>query len=368
MSLRVITCFLFSFICSLAPLRAAEPPQQTQHQVLFIMTELAIGGAERALVSMINAWDVPNTHIDVFLTKRGGTFESFLREDCSIVSEQEAFSRTYDVAAAYGEWLAPEDFLLRAKAKRRVQWIHTDLLASPFDVPLKHRECCEGIDVFACVSEKSAESLKTMFPDLSEKIHVISNVLDSSMIRKQALEKAKGFPKKSLITVVTVGRLTYPKALDRAIKVHNRLNKEHIRFRWLVVGEGEERPHLTALIKKYHLKKKFILLGAYSNPFPYVKKADIFALPSYYEGRSVAIEEAKSLRRPILMTNVSGAHEQIISGVNGLIVDNTEDAIYKGLKKLIKSKKLRKKFSKSLKNFTYDNSAIYKNIEELFFQ
>jgi glycosyltransferase involved in cell wall biosynthesis len=175
------------------------------------------------------------------------------------------------------------------------------------------------------------------------------------------------FPKDGLLTVVSVGRLSPEKAFDRAIKVHSRLDKKGISFRWYIVGEGDERPKLEKEIEECKLQRKFILLGAKMNPYPYIAQADIFVLPSLFEGCSIVVNEAKILKRPILVTDVGAAREQIVSERTGLIVDNKEKAIFEGLKRLLQNEALRKKFSRALSGFEYENESIYKQIEQVFF-
>ena len=52
-------------------------------------------------------------------------------------------------------------------------------------------------------------------------------------------------------------------------------------------------------------------MGVKENPYPYIKKADIYVQPSRYEGKSIAIDEAKILKKPIVVTNFSTAKDQI---------------------------------------------------------
>jgi glycosyltransferase involved in cell wall biosynthesis len=363
-SLRVI----LGLILYALPVQLFCSHEQPQRHVLFIMDKLQMGGSEQAFVSLINSWEIPQTKVEIFLKARGGVLEPFLRKDFPIISAKEAFSCTYDVAVAYVEWLNPKSNLRKAHAKRKVQWIHTDLLEKPQDRPFKHKELCEGIDAFICVSEGAAESAKKIQPQLSRKIFSIHNVLDGDMVREKAKKEKDCFPQDGILNVVSVGRLAPEKALERAIRVHNRLDKEGICFRWYVVGEGRDRSILEEQIKQLGMEGKFILLGGKLNPYPYITQADIFALPSFFEGFSTVINEAKLLARPILMTEVSGAREQIESEKNGLIVANDEEAIYYGMKRLLQDSSLRKEFSDTLQGFVYDNGPIYAQIEKVLLE
>ena len=169
-----------------------------------------------------------------------------------------------------------------------------------------------------------------------------------------------------MVNLVTVSRLEEGKGIDRAIRVHKRLNDEGITFYWYIVGNGTILEKLQQRVRVSGLEDKFIFLGLQINPYPYIKAADIFVLPSYSEGAPVVLAEALSLRRPIVSTNVGNASEQIHSGINGLVVDNSDEALYQGLKSLILNKQLRTKFSKELKKFSYDNKSIVKKLMGLF--
>ena len=93
---------------------------------------------------------------------------------------------------------------------------------------------------------------------------------------------------------------------------------------WIVVGEGNERNNLEQLISEYKLEKHFQLIGAKENPYKYIQLSDIYVQASRFEGKSIAIDEAKILAKPIVVTNFDTAKDQIENMVNGLIVDTNE--------------------------------------------
>ena len=71
------------------------------------------------------------------------------------------------------------------------------------------------------------------------------------------------------------------------------------------------------MIEENQLQDHFILLGMKENPYPYIKEADIYVQPSRFEGKSIAIDEAKILQKPIVVTNFSTAKDQIKNQENG---------------------------------------------------
>jgi glycosyltransferase involved in cell wall biosynthesis len=342
--------------------------QGSPQRVLFVMENLGVGGTEQAFISLMNLWAVPNTKVEIFLKSRGGIFEQFLRKDLPIISEKEAYSRFYDVAACfYGPKADSQTEVTKVHAKRRVQWIHADLSACPEENFFNRKELYEGVDAFIGVAKKCAESARKICPPARDKIFAIPNVLDQELIKRKAAELIPSFPRDGVCNVVSVGRLSYEKGYRRAVKVFSQLDREGILFRWYIIGEGAARSKLERQIQQVGLKDKVILLGQKTNPYPYMVQADIFCMPSRCEGWGLAVTEAKILGRPILFTDVASARDQIDSETNGLIVDNNKEAIYVGLRRLLLDEKLREKFSAALQGYTYDNCSIYQQIEKVFF-
>ena len=100
-------------------------------------------------------------------------------------------------------------------------------------------------------------------------------------------------------TIVSVGRLSNEKGFDLAVEASKILKDKNINFRWYFIGDGNQREALEQKIKSYQLQNHVLLLGLKDNPYPYIKKAKIYAQTSRFEGKSIAIDEAKILRKPI---------------------------------------------------------------------
>ena len=126
-----------------------------------------------------------------------------------------------------------------------------------------------------------------------------------------------------------------------AIEACRLLVDKGIEIAWYVIGEGEERQRLERMIADYGLQRHFILLGLKDNPYPYVKQADIYVQPSRFEGKSIAIDEAKILQKPIVVTSFSTAADQITHERNGLIVEMSAEAVADGIERFVKDDSLR---------------------------
>ena len=111
-----------------------------------------------------------------------------------------------------------------------------------------------------------------------------------------------------------------------------------------------------------------MLLDSQKNPWPYIKASDYFVMPSESESYPLTIGEVMGLKKPIISTNVGGIPEMIEDGVDGVLVDCNEDAIYEAMKQFLTDKNLVEKIIKGTKNADekFDEKKIYQQITEVF--
>ena len=241
--------------------------------------------------------------------------------------------KEYDLAINYLE-TEPPGFLLRyVKAKKYLQWIHTDVKNIPKEDIGNYIEEYEKMDKIVCVSKTSEKSMEEIFPELKEKLTVIYNFYNVEDILKKS-EEENPFVTGDM-NILSVGRCTIPKAYKRAIVVAEKLVKEGYDFCWYIIGDGLEKPEMEKLIKEKGIEENVKLLGLKDNPYPYIKNCDLFFLPSKYEGFPTVTIEAKVLEKAVLATMVCGIDEQIENGKQGIICENSEDGIHKALKEIL---------------------------------
>ena len=197
--------------------------------------------------------------------------------------------------------------------------------------------------------------------DIEQKEEVIYNYIDKKkIIEKSKKEVGQEYIDKALPSIITVARLVPQKAIDRLIKVHKRLIDEKINHNIYVIGDGPEREKLKNQIKELKVEDTFKLMGKRENPYPYIKKADYFALLSKFEGYGMVIDEAKVLNKNIIITKTA-AIEAVKGYAKKLILENTEDAIYEGLKQVLQKNVV---FDDSETEF--DNENLINKINVLF--
>lgn len=247
--------------------------------------------------------------------------------------------KVYDAAFSYLEFWPMYYLAEKVKARTKAGWIHTDCEKLGLIPELEDR-IFEKIDNIVLVSAECKRMFQNCFSKWDYKAIVIENFLSISLVKKRAEEEADFYVERSKINLITVCRIDFTsKGLDRAVSVVEKLvNAGYERkFHWYVVGEGKDYEVLKCLITERKLGNSITLLGAKNNPFPYEKKCDVFFLPSYYEGKPVSVTEAQILGLVPIVTRYSSAEEQISNNIDGLIVDNNEEAILLGLRSLLES-------------------------------
>lgn len=239
----------------------------------------------------------------------------------------------YDAVITWEE-LYPAYFLAEAvKARAKIAWIHPDYLQCGFSSEID-QVAFKKLDILVAVSEQGKKSMQMGLPMLAEKIRCITNCVNLSDIYEKTEEVTEGIDL-SLFTLITVARLqNISKALDRAVRIANRLKVEGYQFKWYFVGDGEDRETIEKMITDLKLEDYVILLGEKSNPYPYIKAADLYVLQSYYEGKPMTVDEAIILGTPVLVTDYASAKEQV-DDQSGWVVQNDEEAIYQKIKDLI---------------------------------
>ena len=113
------------------------------------------------------------------------------------------------------------------------------------------------------------------------------------------------------------------------------------------------------------MEDRVFLYGSSDNPLPYVKEFDAFLLPSRYEGKPMAVTEAQMLGVPPVVTNYASAQKQIESGVDGLVVENSEDGIFEGIKYVITHMDDLKRWKRNLKRKSFRNDDAINQIKAM---
>lgn len=259
------------------------------------------------------------------------------------------FSEEFDLAIAYLEGASTYYVADYVRAKKKVAWIHVDMELAGYTKSL-NRDAYEKMDACFVVSSELKEGFFHIHPECEKKTFVFENILDRTDIRKRS-EKgdATEFDKNSFC-ILTVGRLHPQKGYDLVVEVMSDFKKKGYPIKWYIMGEGPLRSQLEKKIKAYDVEEELILLGAKKNPYPYFARCDLYVHPSRFEGKSIAISEAKLLGAPVVVSDVSGNRQQVKNNVNGLLCNLTKEELETSIISLYENEPLRKKMGNYNKN------------------
>ena len=256
----------------------------------------------------------------------------------------------YDAAIAYaGPTEIIDAYISRkVKAEKKIAWVHFDISKHKINKKL-YNNLYERFDKIFAVSNECKKKLDEIIPAVRNKSEVLFNIVSEDLINEMSESYVDFDDNYKGIKIITVGRLSKEKGQDLAIKALAKLKKDRYDVKWYCIGEGNSRQEFEQLIKEYKLEENFLLLGATSNPYPYIKNADIYVQTSRHEGYCLTLAEAKALNKPIVTTNFIGAYEQIKNNENGIIVSCNENDLAEGIRELIDNKEICDKFSDKLK-------------------
>lgn len=262
-------------------------------------------------------------------------------------------NKKYDVEFAAIHGFRDEILNSPIKSSKKLVWIHNDLSQVKGYNNEEIRKFF-GFDKIMVISEK----IQNLFESLAEnekqkeKIVRIYNPLDTNEIINKAKEKAEKYEfNKTIPTFISVGTVFPQKGFDRLLEAHKRLLDKGFFHRLLIIGDGYDFENIKKLKSDLGLDKTATMLGFTSNPYPYFSQADFYILSSRYEGFPTVLFEAITLKKNIIATDVSGVAEMLENGRLGLIVENSEDGIYKGMKQALLHPESFKTYENNLRDY-----------------
>lgn len=278
----------------------------------------------------------------------------------------------FDAEIAFVEGFATKLVSASTNSKsRKIAWVHTDMEQNPYaesnySSRERHIRAYKNFHRICCVSDSVMNAFKRLFFN-DESIVVQYNPVDSVAIIQNGEEQIELIPNKTL-QLGTIGRLENQKGFIRLINSLGEIQKENrFDFSLWIMGDGSQRTELEKLIKQNRLQKNVKLLGFQVNPYKYMSKCDAFVCSSYAEGFSTAATEALILGKPIFTTECAGMRELFGDEQCGMIVPNTDEALFKMLKELLSGGINPKQYTGAVRSRSqaFDIKSRMKEIEEL---
>ncbi|MBP1746219.1 MAG: glycosyl transferase [Deltaproteobacteria bacterium] len=206
-------------------------------------------------------------------------------------------------------------------------------------------------DNIIAVSEGVKTDLVEEFNIPPHNIEVIYNPIELNRIIELSNDPVEhAFFREGIPVILSAGRLVPQKGFDILLKAFRNVIRE-MDARLIILGEGPERESLSRLVDNLAITEKVSFLGFQDNPYKFISKADVFVLPSRYEGLPMVILEAMACGAPIVSTDCkSGPGEILQNGRHGVLIPPEDvNALSTAILKLLRDKTLREGFSVSAK-------------------
>lgn len=329
-------------------------------RILFIITGLIGGGAEKALLNLLQALDKNQYEIDVLVIFENNLSEkpisditfytlfnshngflyklvkhTYLNLHISLLLQyvtRSKIRKKYDVIVSFleGDSLLYHSFLFD-RAKRNVSWVHTDFIENHWSerhfVGTEEYKVYQKLDGIVFVSEYAQKQFNKVF-EISTDIqqYICPNIINEIEITQKAQTKISDVLKRKF-TICSVGRLEEVKGYDMVIEAARILKQRGVVVDFWIIGTGSQENRLRALIQEVGVDDIVHFLGYKKNPYPYMRMADIFLSSSRAEGLPLVFGEAMCLNKPIVATRTIGALTMLKNGEYGKIVDMSPCAI-----------------------------------------
>lgn len=361
-------------------------------KVMFMIESMIVGGAEKALINLVNNLDKNKYDVTVISMYKYSVYDGYdynfkelFNENIKVkylIDNSNQFNyklfnflynklpkhwfykyfirEKYDVEVSFYEGF-PTIFLANStnKNSRKIAWLHTDsnnAFGNFDETQLKEtKEIYSKYDFIVGVSKSVCDSFENIF-GMKEKLKVQYNIFEVDRIIEKSKEEIDENLKSDKFKMISVGRIIPIKSYDRLLRCVKKLKDDNLDFELWLVGDGSDKSKLEDYILENNLNGIVKILGFQDNPYKYINECDLFVCSSLAEGFSTVVAEAIILEKPIVTTQCSGMDELVGAGECGIITENNEDSLYEGLQKILENKEL----FYELKNNSKEKSKFFK--------
>jgi len=267
-------------------------------------------------------------------------------------------TKQYDVEVAAKEGFCTI-FTASGDSRRKINWVLTDYSVCNYSrnhMPLV-KQALRSIDLNIADSTQAMIAYNTVFKVRNSV--TIHNLMDTASIERKLAEDpdGKAIQDSSSPNLISVVRFHPQKAVDRLLYASHEATQAGYAHTLYLVGGGEEEGKLRKIVSDLKMDN-VVFLGYMANPYGAMRKADLFVLPSLYEGFATVISESLIVGTPVLSTDVSGAREQITKPDEGWVVENSQEGLNNGLIEAVSNPDRLKEMKKALAGYTYPNDEV----------
>ena len=269
----------------------------------------------------------------------------------------------FDTVVIYSD-VVGEISVRAIKANKYLMFYHHGAMRHVYHEKTAYKKC----EKIVAVSKNLAEALKEFHPEYKDKVTSIHNLTDVEGIRKKGMQPLEETFDDAKFHIVTVGRVSHEKGMDIAVRVCAKLVEDGFEnIRWWIVGEGLAMEEVRNLIAELRMQDYVFTVGRKSNPYPYIRRADLYVQPSRVEALGLSILEAMILGKAVIATSTMGASEIIGNEENGLLCNADSEQIASKIEFLISNPQRLRKLEKVVGQIPFEQENCKKicMIEEL---
>lgn len=255
------------------------------------------------------------------------------------------------------------------KNSKKIGWFHSEINVPKLQplVPdiLKH---FPQFDYMVYCSQRTKDLMHDHYPNLNYPPEsVIINAIPIEEIKRKSEENITDFPVSDVPVFISIGRLHTRKGYHKLMEAHAKMLKDGFSHKIIILGDGEELPNLLSQQKLLGVENTFLFLGNKMNPYPYLKKADFFIMPSESEAWPLVLAEALILQKPSIATNTGDVSTMLEDGKTGILINYDEDEMYLAIKKFLTDKEMVAKMHENLDHIEekFDNNKVFSEVERI---
>jgi glycosyltransferase involved in cell wall biosynthesis len=305
-----------------------------RRRVLFLMPNLGGGGAERVIVTLLRHLDRSCFEPHLALVEAAGPFLKDVPADVPLYDLKARRVRHAFPGIICLSWKLKPDAIHSAMCELNLAAIlsrpflpsNLRLLIREDSSPSaqnaqgrKHplfwnwlyREFYPRADKIICVGDYVLDDLAENFGIPRSKMARIYNTVDVDMTRRLAEAGSNPYCGKGP-HLVFAGRLSREKGADVLLDAMAQVRAAIPEADLTILGEGPLKPDLLAQRERLGLNEAVRLIGFQPNPFPYFKHADLFVLPSRFEGLPLVVLEVLAVGTPVVASDCPGALHEIL--------------------------------------------------------
>lgn len=387
-------------------------------KILIVSHALELGGAETALLGLLETIDTSKYEVDLFLMRHSGALMRYIPKTVRLLPELPQYASLavpissvvkrgqfgvalgrmlgkyqakkrvrrlqlpadngvaieyshkftacsmpkiqpnveYDLAISF---LTPHYFAAqKVRAKKKIAWIHTDYSVVQVDTE-SELKMWSRFDHIISISDHVTDSFLKVFPSLRQRIVYMENIMPMGYMENltNAYPVTEEMPQDGSIKLLTIGRFSYAKRMDEIPAICKKVREAGLNVKWYLIGFGGEEELIRQKIAEEKMQDFVVILGKKENPYPYIKACDLYVQPSRYEGKSVAVREAQILQKPVVITNYATAGSQLQDGFDGVIVPMDVESCARGIAAVLKDKALLQSLTENTKKGDYTNAG-----------